>query len=128
MTLLFADDTAVIDSDADLSVLIPRVNSEIQKIANWFRANKMAVYVSKTKYILFRPKGQKINHNLEENGVLYNSNEIGGLVDPNKIFKLGHIHNDHPDKSERTYKFLGKHLDEYLSSDTHCSLICNTVN
>ena len=41
----------------------------------------MAVYVSKTKYILFRPKGQKINHNLEENGVLYNSNEIGGLVD-----------------------------------------------
>ena len=82
-------------------VLISRVNSEIKKITNWFRANKMAVNVGKTKYILFRPRGQKINHNLEENGIIYNSKEIGGPVDPNKIFKLGRIHNDHPDKAER---------------------------
>ena len=27
---------------------------------------------------------------------IYNSNEIGGPVDPNKIFKLGRDHNDHP--------------------------------
>ena len=70
LTLLFADDTAVIDSDIDLPVLISSVNSEIQKIANWFRANKMSVNVSKAKYILFRPRGQKINHNLEENGII----------------------------------------------------------
>ena len=75
----------------------------------------MAVNVNKTKYILFRPRGQKINHNLEENGVLYNSNEIGGPVDPNKIFKLGRIHNDHPDKAVRTYKFLGIHLEGLLA-------------
>ena len=127
LTLLFADDTAVIDSDTNLPVLISRVNSEIQKIANWFRANKMSVNVSKTKYILFRPRGQKINLNLEENGIIYNSNEIGGPVDPNKIFKLGRIHNDHPDKAERTYKFLGIHLDEYPSFDTHYTLICNKL-
>ena len=64
LTLLFADDTSVIASDADLSILIPLVNLEIQKIANWFRANKMSVNVSKTKYIIFRPKGQKIHHDL----------------------------------------------------------------
>ena len=97
----------------------------------------MSVNVSKTKYILFRPRGQKINLNLEENGIIYNSNEIGGPVNPNKIFKLGRIHNDHPDKAERTYKFLGIHLDEYkflgihldeyLSFDTHCTLICNKL-
>ena len=87
----------------------------------------MSVNVSKTKYILFRPRGQKINLNLEENGIIYNSNEIGGPVDPNKIFKLGRIHNDHPDKAERTYKFLGIHLYEYLSFDTHCTLICNKL-
>ena len=59
LTLLFADDTAVIDSDTDLPTLINRVNCEIQKIANWFRTNKMSVNVSKTKYIIFRPRGQK---------------------------------------------------------------------
>ena len=59
LTLLFADDTAVLDSDTDLRALITRINSELQKIANWFRTNKMSVNVGKTKYILFRPRGQK---------------------------------------------------------------------
>ena len=53
LTLLFADDTVGLDSDHDLATLIDRVNIEIQKLANWFRANKMAVNVSKTKYIIF---------------------------------------------------------------------------
>ena len=43
LTLLFADDTAVVDSDTDIPALIKRVNKEIQKLANWFRANKRAV-------------------------------------------------------------------------------------
>ena len=127
LTLLFADDTAVIDSDTDLPTLINRVNKEIQKIANWFRTNKMSVNVSKTKYIIFRPRGQKITLNLDENGILFNSNEIGQPEDPNKIFKLGRIYNDHPDKNERTYKFLGVHLDEFLSFDTHCEIISNKL-
>ena len=127
LTLLFADDTAVVDSDTDLPTLISRVNIEIQKIANWFRTNKMAVNVNKTKYILFRPRGQKIPVDLDENGVLYNSNEIGQPVDPNKIFKLGRIFNEHPDPNERTYKFLGIYLDEFLSFDTHCNKICNKL-
>ena len=37
LILLFADDTAVVDSDSDLPTLINRVNTELQKIANWFR-------------------------------------------------------------------------------------------
>ena len=53
LTLLFADNTVGLDSDHDLATLIDRVNIEIQKLANWFRANKMAVNVSKTKYIIF---------------------------------------------------------------------------
>ena len=128
LTLLFADDTAGIDSDHDLAVLIERVNSEIQKLANWFRANRMAVNVSKTKYIIFRPKGSKIAVDLELNGVMYNSNEIGSPNDPDRIFKLGRIHNDHPDKKERTYKFLGILLDEYLSFDAHCDLLCSKLS
>ena len=107
LTLLFADDTAVVDSDTDLPALIKGVNKEIQKIANWFRANRMTVNVSKTKYIIFRPKGVKINVDLENEGVIYNSNELGGLIDNTMIFKLGRIYNDHVDPNERTYKFFG---------------------
>ena len=87
----------------------------------------MSVNVSKTKYILFRPRGKKILHNLDENGIIYNSNEIGGIDDKSKIFKLGRIHNEHANINERTYKFLGVHLDEYLSFDTHCTIIFNKL-
>ena len=90
LTVLYADDTAGLDSDTDLPLLIDRVNLEIQKLGNWFRANKMAVNVGKTKYIIFRPKGAKININLDTNGVLlYNSNEIGKPNDPSKNIQTG---------------------------------------
>ena len=128
LTLLFADDTVGIDSDHDLALLIERVNLEIQKLANWFRANKMTVNVSKTKYIIFRPKGTKITVDLDNNGVMYNSNELGSPNDPDRVFKLGRIHNDHADKNERTYKFLGILLDEYLSFDAHCNLLCSKLS
>ena len=126
-TLLFADDTSGLDSDKDLPTLITRVNGEIKKLANWFRANRMAVNVNKTKYIIFRPKGTKIDIDLDTHGVVYNSNEIGMPDDPNNIFKLGRIYNDNPDNSERSYKFLGIYLDEYLSYDTHCNTICKKL-
>ena len=87
----------------------------------------MSLNVSKTKYIIVRPRGSKINVNLDEEGVLYNSNEIGEPDDPSMIFKLGRIYNEHPIKNERTYKFLGVYLDEYLSFDTHCGHICNKL-
>ena len=34
LTLLFADDTAIVDSDSDINILINRVNYELQKVAN----------------------------------------------------------------------------------------------
>ena len=111
LTLLFADDTAIIESDSDLTALINRVNCELQKVANWFRTNRLAVNVNKTKYIIFRPKGTKISIDLENNGVVFNSNELGVPENPNKIFKLGRIFNENEDKQERTYKFLGILLD-----------------
>ena len=127
LTLLFADDTVCLDSDSDLPLLINRVNSEIQKLANWFRANRMAVNVGKTKFMVFRPRGVKIDIDLDNNGIVYNSNEIGLIENPSKIFKLGRIHNENGDKNERTYKFLGILLDEYLSFDAHCDALCSKL-
>ena len=59
--------------------------------------------------------------------VVYNSNEIGLIEDPSKIFKLGRIHNENNDKKERTFKFLGILLDEYLSFDAHCDALCSKL-
>ena len=126
ITYLFADDTAGLDSDLDLDRLINRVNSEINKLANWFRANKMAVNVGKTKYIIFRPKGKQINS--IGDGIVFNNNEIGQTQDPDKIWKLERVHNNNPDKLNRTYKLLGIYLDEYLSFDTHCDSVCAKIS
>ena len=64
LTLMFADDTFSLESGNDLNTLILNVNLEINKMAIWFRANKLAVNISKTKYMIFRMKGKKIEANI----------------------------------------------------------------
>ena len=53
-SVLFADDTVSLAKGHNLKDLSTYVNEELRKIANWFRANKMALNVSKTKFIVFR--------------------------------------------------------------------------
>jgi hypothetical protein len=57
---MFADDTACADADSDLNSLIARANTELKRIALWFRANKMVVNVSKTKFIIVHNKGKPL--------------------------------------------------------------------
>ena len=122
LTLLFADDTAGLKSGFNLNELISEVNVEINKLAIWFRVNKMAVNVSKTKYIIFKPREVKIN--LESNkGIVCDENEIGKPKDKTKITPLVRIHNDNPNHCDRTYKLLGLYLDEHLSFDHHCDYV-----
>ena len=85
-TFLFADDTSCLAENKNLPDLIRFVNVELQKIANWFRSNKMAVNISKTKFIIFRTKGKKID--ISDTPVLFNNNDLNGHQDPNNIFKL----------------------------------------
>ena len=59
-TFLFADDTSCLAEHTNINQLISFVNKELHKLANWFKSNKMAVNISKTKYIIFRTRGQKL--------------------------------------------------------------------
>ncbi len=61
---MFADDTACVASGHNLQDLVSFVNTEIKKIAGWFRANRMTVNVSKTKFIIFRTKGKIIDNSI----------------------------------------------------------------
>ena len=121
-TFLFADDTSCLAENKNLPDLINFVNEELQKIANWFRSNKMAVNISKTKFIIFRTKGKQIN--IADTPVLFNNNDLNGHQDPNNIFKLERVFLDNDNPEHQTYKLLGVHFDEYLNFDKHTSYIC----
>ncbi len=120
-TFLFADDTSCLAEHNDLNTLINYVNCELQKLSNWFDSNKMAVNISKTKYIIFRTKGKKI---LNPPKILFNTNELNTPEDPSLIFELERVFSTHPNPIHREYKLLGVYFDEYLNFDKHVKTVC----
>jgi hypothetical protein len=121
-TYLFADDTQCLAENKNLPELVDFINHELQKLANWFRANRMAVNVNKTNYIIFHTKGKPIN--LEGRQVVFNNNEIGQSENPTLIHTVDRIYANHPDTDKQSYKSLGIYLDETLSFNKHTSHIC----
>jgi len=125
-TLMFADDTFCLNSDSDLNNLISNVNMEVNKMAVWFRANKLAVNINKTKYIIFHMKGKKISDPV--NPILYDENEPNIPTDPSLITELERFHDNHPNKECRSYKLLGIFLDEHLTLESHTQHILSKLN
>jgi hypothetical protein len=109
LTLMFADDTFALDSGPDLNTVILNINREINKMAVWFRSNKLAVSINKTKYMVFRMRGKKIDNNIAN--VEYNENEAGEPFDPNLVTPLERFHDNHENIDCRAYKLLGVYLD-----------------
>ena len=106
----------------NLQDLVQKMNFEINKLANWFRANKMAVNISKTKFLVFHSKGGKIT-NFDNNCILYDENEIGWPHDPALVTPLAH-----PIAELRSYKLLGVHFDETLSFNSHVKFLTNKLS
>jgi hypothetical protein len=102
---MFADDTFSAKSGFDLNDLISEVNDETNKMAVWFRANKLAVNINRTKYMIFRMRGKKIEEN---------QNELDSPIDNSLISVIERYHDDHQQKEGRSYKLLGIFLDEHL--------------
>jgi hypothetical protein len=109
---LFADDTNALAKGDNLMDLMDHVNLELNKIALWFKANKLVVNSSKTKYMIFRAKNRNINLNGKE--IYMDFNEPNGIFRPELRINLTRVHND-ADKNNQTYKLLGVAFDEYLS-------------
>jgi Reverse transcriptase (RNA-dependent DNA polymerase) len=122
-TLLFADDACSLHADKNLKNLIVKVNTELQKIANWFSANKLVVNVKKCKYIIFHTKGKKLDFEGQE--VFLNLNDRNGTQHEEKIIKLDRISNS---SSEKYYKYLGILIDENLNFNAHTDYLCNKLS
>jgi hypothetical protein len=122
-SVLFADDGTCLGKGKNLNELTNYVNTELQNISNWFRANRMAVNTSKTKFIVFRTRGKNINP--LDCQLVYNGNEIGQPVDPTLIHPIERIHND---GETRNFKLLGVLFDEFLTFDDHISFLCSKIS
>ncbi|MBM3939250.1 MAG: hypothetical protein FJ333_11450 [Sphingomonadales bacterium] len=120
-SLLFADDTACLAAHSDIDVLYNMVNVELQKIACWFKTNKLSVNVSKTKYIHFHYKHKRVD--LTNYKVYYNDNEPGNVQDQTRIFELSRIYDANPNFEDKYYKYLGILVDESLTFNAHLSYI-----
>jgi hypothetical protein len=124
LTLMYADDTFSLESGDDLLALTNLINSEINKMAIWFRANNLAVNITKTKYMIFRSKGKKID---TEPIIVYNENEPNHPHDDNLVTVLERYHDKHTSPECRSYKLLGIFLDEHLTLDSHVNHICSKL-
>ena len=56
---MFADDTNLFYEYKELKILLSLVDQELQKINEWFEANKLSLSVGKTKYSLFDKPSRK---------------------------------------------------------------------
>ena len=96
----FADDTTIFASSKSLRDQYKNVNSDIAALSNWFRANKLALNVNKSNYVLFRPSGI-LN--------IYDGNMLN--IGPDKIEKKSRC------------KFLGIIIDDLLRWNHHTDYI-----
>ena len=53
---LFADDTNIIYANNNLRTLESTVNSELAKVSEWLKANKLTLNIQKSNYVIFRPR------------------------------------------------------------------------
>ena len=88
-SIMFADDTNLFYFHQNINDLFSTVNSELECINQWFKANKLSLNIEKTKYTLFHKKSAK--------------NEISGI--PDLKFGSKNIEKTSP------IKFLGVMLD-----------------
>ena len=100
--VLFADDSTLFFSHNDPRSLVNIVNTELNKVMHWIRANKLSLNLQKTKYIIF-------------------SNTINTL--PSDI-----IFESTPLEKVTQIKFLGIIVDNKLSWKNHIDSICKTIS
>lgn len=108
---LFADDTIFVNTNKDLNILQETTNQELEKAKQWFQANKLSLNVSKTKFMVFRTNKMQ---NVDQDFLI----KIGDQ----SVERIGN------DCNTKSFKFVGVHLDEYLTWEKHVNHVINKVS
>ena len=61
---LFADDTSLLYSHNNLSILESIVNTELIKVSNWLIANKLTLNTSKSNFLIIHPRQKRVSHKI----------------------------------------------------------------
>ena len=120
LSVLFADDTTGLACGDDISTLGPFINTELQKIGMWLKANELSINTSKTKIMIFSN-----NRRIQDFGFVFNNNDLNGPQDPSLISNIERVDST---SDISTFKMLGIHFDENLSFDTHCKRVLKKLN
>jgi Reverse transcriptase (RNA-dependent DNA polymerase) len=102
--ILFADDTTLFHSDKDFDRLISVTNIELEKLAEWFKANKLSLNTKKTNFIIF-------GHKQQPDIAKYKL-----MLDGNCLERV------------KSAKFLGIYIDEKLNWNQHINHVCMKVS
>ena len=109
--LSFADDTSLLITEENIDTLFQRANTEVDNLYQWFCANKLSLNAKKTKFLVFRSAYLKCNFdNLQVN------------IQDTPLVRIG------SDCEEKSTKFLGLHVDEFLTWKHHISCIDNKIS
>ena len=120
LSILFADDTTTLACGDDIELLGPIVNTELQKIGTWLKANELSINTTKTKIMVFSQ-----NKKIPDFNFVFNNNDAHGQQDPNLISSIERIQMT---SHTQTFKMLGVHFDEKLSFDFHCQKVVNKIS
>jgi hypothetical protein len=89
------------------------VNTEFQKVVQYFRANKLALHPNKTQFLLFT-HSQAAKENPPE--IHINNNDVGAIHDPSKLISIPNIN---AKSTVPAVKFLGIFIDPALNFKYH---------
>ena len=102
--ILFADDTNIFFSHKDFNLLPEILNSEMLKLTQWCRANKLSINFKKSNFMVFRPRQRR------------QTLDIFIQIDNNVI------------KRVKETVFLGVILDEHLSWKPHILSVSRRIS
>jgi hypothetical protein len=130
-SFLYTDDTTALKIGTNLTDLIHNVNNEIKKMSAWFKANKMSLNVSKTKYIIFYSKGKRVD--MQNLTVFIDDNADPLNPDPSKIHTLDRVFTSNQNQCDRSFKLLACTLMKILflmhrclSSAINCPMLLHS--
>ena len=119
LSLLFADDTTLLYSHDDLTVLLETVNKEFKKVCEFFRSNRLVLHPDKTKFIIFS------RSSITQDFVILCDNNNPGQTLKENISPICRVttNDDMP-----AVKFLGVFFDPNLNFKHHITSLKNKLS
>ena len=106
-TVLFADDTTLHIKAENEQKLIEKVNIELEKIGEWFSANKFTLHPDKTRFMVFSGDRSKFSDKIN--------------LQNKTLIRIGN------ETNETHFRFVGVEIDEKLNFKEHTDYICKKM-